>query len=75
MNLILILKDLNNKSFNILDIGSGNGENAIYLSKLYPNSRIITCEIFEDGNINLINQIINYILIIFVYLKVMLYNY
>ena len=52
-----IKKDLNNKSFNILDIGSGNGENAIYLSKLYPNSKIITCEIFEDGNINLINQI------------------
>ena len=49
--------NLNNKSFNILDIGSGNGENAIYLSKLYPNSRIITCEIFEDGNINLINEI------------------
>ena len=52
-----IKKDLNKKSFNILDIGSGNGENAIYLSKLYPNSKIITCEIFEDGNINLINQI------------------
>jgi len=52
-----IKKDLNKKSFNILDIGSGNGENALYLSKLYPNSKIITCEIFEDGNINLINQI------------------
>ena len=52
-----IKKDLDNQSFNILDIGSGNGENAIYLSKLYPNSKIITCEIFEDGNINLINEI------------------
>ena len=52
-----IKKNLNKKSFNILDIGSGNGENAIYLSKLYPNSKIITCEIFEDGYINLINQI------------------
>ena len=29
-----IKKDLNKKSFNILDIGSGNGENAIYLSQL-----------------------------------------
>ncbi len=52
-----IKKDLDNQSFNILDIGSGNGENATYLSKLYPNSKIITCEIFEDGNINLINEI------------------
>ena len=52
-----IKKDLNKALFNILDIGSGNGENASYLSKLYPNARIITCEIFEDGNINLINQI------------------
>ena len=52
-----IKEDLNKKLINILDIGSGNGENAIHLSKLYPNSKIITCEIFEDGNINLINQI------------------
>ena len=52
-----IKKDLDNKTFNILDIGSGNGENAIHLSKLYPNSKIITCEIFEDGNINLVNEI------------------
>ena len=35
-------------------------KNAIYLSKLYPNSRIITCEIFEDGNINLINNSFNF---------------
>ena len=52
-----IEKDFNKNSFNILDIGSGSGENAIYLSKLYPNSKIITCEIYEDGNTNLINQV------------------
>lgn len=42
----------------ILDIGSGSGENAIALSKKFPSAKIITCELFEDGNINLINNII-----------------
>ena len=42
---------------NILDIGSGNGENSIFLSKNYPKSNIIACDVFEDGNINLCNQI------------------
>ena len=50
--------EINNKKYNILDIGSGSGENAIFLSNIYPTSKIITCEIFEDGNINLINNII-----------------
>ena len=50
---------INKKDYNILEIGSGSGENAIYLSKMYPNAKIITCELFEDGNINLCNQIIN----------------
>ena len=53
-----INRDIKKKNFNILDIGSGSGENAIHLSSLNPKSNIFTCEIFEDGNINLVNQII-----------------
>ena len=49
--------NLNQNNYNILDIGSGSGENSLYLSKLYPNSKIIACEIFLDGNLNLCNQI------------------
>ena len=54
--------DLNKKidkfKYNILDIGSGSGENAIFLSNIFPNAKIITCELFEDGNINLCNLLI-----------------
>ena len=57
--LVDIKKDINVKNYNILDIGSGSGENAIYLAKKHPDSIIITCELFEDGNINLIKEIIN----------------
>ena len=32
--------------YNILDIGSGSGENAISLSDKYTEARIITCELF-----------------------------
>ena len=53
-----IKKDINHANYNILDIGSGSGENAIHLSKLYSKAQIITCELFEDGNLNLCNQII-----------------
>ena len=55
----LINKDVNiySKNYNILDIGSGSGENAVYLSFIHPQARIITCELFEDGNINLSNEI------------------
>ena len=55
----LINKNVNiySKNYNILDIGSGSGENAVYLSFLHPHARIITCELFEDGNINLSNEI------------------
>ena len=56
--LLDIKRDINQKNFNILDIGSGSGENALYLSKKYPDSLIITCELFEDGNINLTKEII-----------------
>ena len=48
----------NKEKYNILDIGSGSGENAIYLSKLYPKASITTCELFQDGNLNLCNKII-----------------
>ena len=50
--------EINESSYNILDIGSGSGENAIFLSEEKPYSKIITCELFQDGNINLLNKII-----------------
>ena len=50
--------DLNTKNYNILDIGSGNGENAIFLSKSKNDSKIITCDLFKDGNANLCKNII-----------------
>jgi tRNA (guanine-N7-)-methyltransferase len=50
--------NINEDNYNILDIGSGSGENAIHLSKIFPNAQIITCELFEDGNINLCKKII-----------------
>ena len=57
-NKINITKHINKNQYNILDIGSGSGENALHLSSIYPQSNIITCELFEDGNINLIKEII-----------------
>jgi tRNA (guanine-N7-)-methyltransferase len=51
-------KDINRSNYNILDIGSGSGENALFLSNIRPDSKIITCELFHDGNVNLVNQII-----------------
>ena len=53
-----ISEDLILENYNILDIGSGSGENALFQAKSKPSSKIITCEIFEDGNINLLNKII-----------------
>lgn len=50
-------KNLNKNNYNILDIGSGSGENAIYLSNLYSKANIIACELFYDGNLNLCNEI------------------
>ena len=41
----------------IIDIGSGNGENALFLSQKYPNYLIIASDIYEDGNINLCKQL------------------
>jgi len=50
-------KSIDCNNYNILDIGSGSGENALFQSKLKPHSKIITCELFEDGNYNLCHQI------------------
>tara|TARA_Y100000590_G_scaffold345274_1_gene394935 strand:+ start:3964 stop:4623 length:660 start_codon:yes stop_codon:yes gene_type:complete len=50
-------KDIRKNKKIILDIGSGSGENSIYLAKKNPNALIIACEIFLDGNINLCNEI------------------
>ena len=50
-----ILLDKNN--LNILDIGSGSGENSIFLSKKFPMSKIIACDNFKDGNLNLCSSI------------------
>ena len=52
-----IKKDLRQNNYNILDIGSGNGENAILLAKKNSKSKIISCEIYKDGNINLCKNI------------------
>ena len=56
----IFVKDINliKEKHNILDIGSGSGENVLLLSQIYPRSQIIACEIFEDGNLNLCNKII-----------------
>jgi len=43
------------RDYNILDIGSGNGENALALANNVKN-KIIVCEKFIDGNINLVNK-------------------
>jgi len=55
----IITKDINikKKDNNILDIGSGSGENSIYQSIKFPKSKIIACETFLDGNINLSHEI------------------
>ena len=52
--------NININDYNILDIGSGSGENAVYLSHLHSKAKIFTCELFEDGNINLHNKIIEH---------------
>ena len=49
---------INKRDYNILDIGSGSGENSLFLSNLNPNAKIIACDVFEDGNVNLCNQVI-----------------
>ena len=43
----------------VLDIGSGNGENTIFLSKKYPNYLIIASDVYHDGNVNLSKKLYN----------------
>ena len=43
----------------ILDIGSGNGESTLFLSRKYPNNLIIASEIYQDGNTNLCQELHN----------------
>ena len=52
-------KDIKKNNKNIIDVGSGSGENTLFLAKKNPDALIIAIEIFQDGNINLCNQISN----------------
>ena len=56
--IINLKKDIKRKNKNILDIGSGNGENSIFLGKKTSKNLIIACDVFESGNVNLSNQLL-----------------
>ena len=56
--------DIKNNKKNIIDVGSGKGENTLFLAKKNPDALVIAIEIFWDGNINLCKQL----------LKLKLYN-
>ena len=51
--------DIKNNKKNIIDVGSGSGENTLFLAKKNPDALIIAIDIFQDGNINLCNQLSN----------------
>ena len=55
--LLNLNNNFNNKKI-ILDIGSGKGENALYLAQKFPQKLIIACEVYTDGNINLCNKLV-----------------
>ena len=55
--IINLNEDINKNKKTILDIGSGSGENSLLLAKKNPNALIIACDIFQDGNINLCNNL------------------
>jgi len=55
--LLNLNKDIDKNNNIIVDVGSGSGESTIFLSKRNPNSLIIACDVFVDGNINLYNEI------------------
>ena len=50
-------KDIKKNKKNIIDVGSGKGENTLFLAKKNPDALIIAIEIFLDGNINLCKQL------------------
>ena len=47
----------NEKHKYILDIGTGYGETSLYLSKRFQNYKIITCDKYINGNLNLFKNI------------------
>ena len=49
--------DIKKNKMNIIDVGSGRGENTLFLAKKNPDALIIAIEIFWDGNINLCKQL------------------
>ena len=49
--------DIKKNKKNIIDVGSGKGENTLFLAKKNPDALIIAIEIFWDGNINLCKQL------------------
>jgi len=55
--IINIQNDIKQKEKNILDIGSGSGENTFFLARKNPQALIIACEIFVDGNVNLVSKL------------------
>ena len=54
---IIIETDIKKNKKNIVDIGSGKGENTLFLAKKNPDALVIAIEIFWDGNINLCKQL------------------
>ena len=56
-SIINLKKDIKKNKKIILDIGSGSGENSLFLAKKNPKSLIIACDVFQDGNINLCNYL------------------
>ena len=54
---ISLEKDIKKNKKNIIDVGSGKGENTLFLAKKNPDALIIAIEIFWDGNINLCKQL------------------
>ena len=49
--------DIKKNKKNIIDVGSGKGENTLFLAKKNPDALVIAIEIFWDGNINLCKQL------------------
>jgi len=52
-------QNFNEKSEYILDVGTGYGETSIFLAKKFPDTTVISCEKYIDGNIILLKNIEN----------------